>query len=37
MSTSGQVSSLLNNMANVFSDERALPKNPERAGVSKGD
>jgi hypothetical protein len=31
MSTSGQVSSLLNNMATVFSDEKALPENPQRA------
>jgi len=34
MSTSGQVSSLLNNMATVFSDETALPKDPQRAESS---
>ena len=30
MSTSGQVSSLLNNMANVFSDEKSLPNDPQK-------
>ena len=35
LNTSGQVSSLLNNMANVFSDEKALPNDPQRAKSSK--
>jgi len=35
MTTSGQVSSLLNNMATVFSDEKALPADPQRAKSSK--
>ena len=35
MSTSGQVSSLLNNMATVFSDEKALPGDPQRVKSSK--
>lgn len=29
MSTSGQVSSLLNNMAHVFQDEKSLPRDPK--------
>jgi DNA anti-recombination protein RmuC len=37
MSTSGQVSSLLHNMATVFSDEKALPKDPVRVRASKED
>ena len=35
MSSSGQVSSLLHNMATVFSDEKALPSDPQRAKSSK--
>lgn len=35
MSTSGQVSSLLNNMANVFSDEKALPGDPAKVRSAK--
>ena len=35
VSTSGQVSSLLNNMATVFSDEKALPGDPQRVKSSK--
>jgi hypothetical protein len=35
MSTSGQVSSLLNNMASVFSDEKALPSDPTRVKSPK--
>jgi hypothetical protein len=35
MSTSGQVSSLLNNMATVFSDEKTLPRAPKRGESSK--
>ena len=35
MSTSGQVSSLLNNMATVFSDEKSLPSDPARVKSSK--
>ena len=35
MMTSGQVSSLLNNMATVFSDEKSLPNDPQRVKTSK--
>lgn len=35
MSTSGQVSSLLNNMANVFQDEKALPGDPSKTKSAK--
>jgi len=37
MSTSGQVSSLLNNMAHVFQDEKSLPKNPKSSKASNED
>jgi hypothetical protein len=37
MSTSGQVSSLLNNMAHVFQDEKSLPKGPKPSKASNED